>query len=46
MTLPPRDPVLLFGEEALQDAKLLRKTYARLLRTWGPETNPQGFVIL
>lgn len=46
MTLPPRDPVLLFGEEALQDPKLLRKAYARLLRTWGPETNPQGFVIL
>lgn len=46
MTLPPRDPALLFGEEALQDTKLLRKAYARLLRTLGAESNPEGFVIL
>lgn len=46
MTLPPRDPVLLFGEEALGDMKALRRAYARLLRTHGPEKDPEGFAVV
>ncbi|GDX79667.1 hypothetical protein LBMAG42_14780 [Deltaproteobacteria bacterium] len=46
MILPPRDPVALFGDEALVDLKALRRAYARLLRLHKPESDPEGFQIV
>ncbi len=39
----PDDPRKLFGEAALGDLRALKRAYARLVKTHGPETDPAGF---
>lgn len=37
------DPADLFGAEAVRDLRLLRRAYADLIRTHGPESDPVAF---
>jgi hypothetical protein len=40
------DPAELFGAENLGDMAALKRSYARLIRQHGPETDPAGFAII
>ncbi len=37
------DPAALFGAQALSDLRSLKRSYARLIRAWGPEQHPEAF---